>query len=58
MQLEVNASIWLWSIGVVRLRTRLPARPVLRGHYPHEWELNEHDVLAQPSPSSVSPFNG
>lgn len=38
--------------------THLPARPVLCARNPHEWELNEHDVLAQPSPCSVSPFNG
>lgn len=27
--------------------------PVFRAHYPHEWELSEHDVLARPWPSSV-----
>lgn len=58
LQQQSSASIWPWCVAVVWLRTHRPARPVLCAHYPHEWELSEHDVLAQPSPSSVSAFDG
>lgn len=46
-QLTVTRRCWLtWHASYCR-------SPVLSAHYPHEWELSEHDVLARPCPSSV-----